>query len=176
MSVPARGNATHITLITLRACTRGVCPSVVVVVISMKIARSWDVGIWANCKYDLTVKWGKKKNGLTCFKLTTQARITINMAFYVDHAYRPHLRLTMCNCFLLMHTTTTLYYATMTAERGVCSLESSSFQGDLSIPAVFLLGQVILHWFHHHNNMMPLCNILVSDVKGLPMDLSLTYY
>ena len=39
-----------------------------------------------------------------CFKSTTQARITTNVALCVDHAYQPHLPLT--TCFLLMRTTT----------------------------------------------------------------------
>ena len=73
--------------ITPRACTQGVkqlvCQSVV---ISTKITRSRDIGIWANCKYNQTIRWGKKLAWI-CFKSTTQAKIARNIEFCVDHTY-----------------------------------------------------------------------------------------
>ena len=57
---------------------QSVCPSVVVVIIGTKIARSWDLDIWASCKHNQTVKCSENLAWFG-FKSMTRARIATNI-------------------------------------------------------------------------------------------------
>ena len=95
-----------------------------------------------------------------CLKSVTRARNATDIAFSVDHAYRPHPWLTM-SC---AHRTSYIKYRA----RGVCAQQNSSF-------AVAMLGYAIVHVCASHLLLIwqLLCNtsehkmgIASSNAKG----------
>ena len=122
-----------------------VCPSVVVV--SMKITRSRDVGVWANCTYNQTVEYVKKLAWL-CFKSTTPVHERYKSCIFTGHAYPPHLSMPctgstahawyqtgsgrrIMKSLLVLYTQgmrpCCYYNSNVAMARGVCALESSCF-------------------------------------------------
>ena len=140
-------NWIHVSPDPFSACDKGVGHETTLIVVGTKVARSWDLGVFASCKHNKSVDICEKLVSGR-FELLNQYGSQLGVFFFVQHACGLPTAPTLLCAWL----------CTVTALHGVCALEiiiwpffSIQFPHNAGGTACCMSDTRVWQWPHSYN-------------------------